>query len=207
MKAKPLNQAASKPLLLAFLLFSFTSGCSVKLVQPYDEKLVTDTEAFYKKAARIIEHGRAVSPKTNEERKAISEPSKHPGNFSQFEPKYNDLLIDTEALIMRAMAGSNEIDRTGQKLQAKLEDLIETNIPSVCEGLAEEFGKTSLTVKNYIDLKCIVSKWKVQHADPRLTRNTMILKKANWEGRKKSIFDAVLAIQKAEAFKRKGHQK
>ncbi len=207
MRAKPLNQVASKLLLLAFLLFSFISGCSVKLVQPYDEKLVTDTEAFYKKAAGIIEHGRAVSPKTNEARKAISEPSKHPGHFSQFESKYNDMLIDSEALIMRAMVGSNEIDRTGQKLQAKLDELIETNIPSVCEGLAEEFGKTSLTVKNYVDLKCIVSKWKEQHADPRLTRNTMILKKANWEGRKRSIFNAVLAIQKAEAFKRKGQQK
>ena len=191
-------------LMLSSLLI--ISGCKVTLVQPYDAKLLADTEAFYKKAAGVIEEGRSVSPKTDQERRNIANPSKHKAGFAQFESKYNDLLVDSEALILRAMAGSNAIDATGQAIQAKLDDIIETNIPSVCQGLAAEFGQTSLTAKNYIDLKCIIIKWKEQHADPRLTQDTMILKKANWEGRKTLIFNVILAIQKAEGFKNKDQQ-
>ena len=44
--------------------------------------------------------------------------------------------------------------------------------------------------------------WKEQHSDIQLTRNTQILKKANWEGRKLIVFNAILAIQKAEGFKK-----
>ena len=99
------------------------------------------------------------------------------------------------------MASSDQIDIVGQKLQQKLDDLIETSIPSVCDGLSDAFGQTSLTARNYIDLKCIITRWKAQHADPALTRDSLILKKANWDGRKNLIFNAILAIQKAEAFK------
>ncbi len=189
------------------LLLVLIGGCSTTLVAPYDEKLVTSTEEFYKKAAGIIEEGRIVSPLTDQERKEIANPAEHAGHFSQFVDRYNFLLIDAEALILRAMASSDAIDATGQKIQAKLDELIETSIPSVCEGLAAEFGNTSLTAKNYIDLKCIISKWKDQHENPKLTQDTLILKKANWEGRKKLIFNAVLAIQSAEAFKKSDQQK
>ncbi|MBL7186553.1 MAG: hypothetical protein ISS70_09515 [Phycisphaerae bacterium] len=187
---------------LGFLL-SGLSSCATELVAPYDEGLVTGTEAFYKKAAGIIDEGIRVSPRTDQERERIQDPNNHDAHFSRFEPKYSDLLVDSEALVLRAITGSYEIDKVGQKLQEKIDEFIEKQIPSVCQGLSEEFGKTSLTTKNYIDLMCIVSKWKERHENKELTRNTLILKRANWEGRKKTIFNAILAIQKAESKKKK----
>lgn len=198
------NSLSFKSLVVGMTISSLVilAGCSTTLVSPYDEKLVTNTEAFYKKAAGIIEEGRAVSPKTDDARKQIVNPEKHEGHYSKFEGKYNQLIIDSEALILRAMVNSDEIDHVGQKLQAKLSDLIETSIPSKCKDIKDEFGKTSLTASNYIDLKCIITKWKEEHSDQAFTQNTQILKKANWEGRKQIIFNAVLAIQNAETFKK-----
>lgn len=187
---------------IAVAALLFLGGCSPALVTPYDEKLLTSTEEFYKKAAEIIEEGRAASPKFDEDRQKIAEPEKHDAHFTKFESKYNQLVIDSEVLILRAMASSDEIDLAGQKLQSKLNELIETTIPSKCEELKNAFGETSLTATNYIDLKCIIMKWKEQHSDPELTQGKLILKKANWEGRKQTIFNAILAIQKAEGFKK-----
>ena len=194
-----INKSFSALLLLIFL--SILSGCTTVLVSPYDEKLVTDTEAFYKKAAGVIEEGRAASPLKDSDRSAIANPSTHYGHFTKFESKYNALITDAEALILRAMASDNKVGSTGQALQSKVSELIENSIASKCEELSAEFSNTSLTAKNYVDLKCIVLKWKEQHASEELTRNTQILKKANWEGRKLLAFNAVLAIQKAEGFK------
>ncbi|BBO70309.1 hypothetical protein DSCA_42390 [Desulfosarcina alkanivorans] len=201
MSTETMRQSFFRLLLLAFLVSVFSAGCVKTLVAPYDENLVASTEAFYVKAAGIVEEGRSVSPRTDQERAAITNPAAHKGHFSKFEARYSDLIVDAEALILRAMASSDQIDIAGQKLQQKLDELIESNIPSVCAGLSDAFGQTSLTAGNYIDLKCIVTRWKAQHADPSLTRDTLILKKANWDGRKNLIFNAILAIQKAEAFK------
>lgn len=198
--ALTINKSFSVLLLLVSI--SISSGCTTVLVSPYDEKLVTDTEAFYKRAAGIIEEGRAASPLKDSDRDAIINPSTHDAHFTKFESKYNALITDTEALILRAMASDNKIGSTGQALQAKVSELIENSIASKCQELSAEFSNTSLTAKNYVDLKCIVLGWKEQHTDQRLTRNTNILKKANWEGRKLLVFNAVLAIQKAEGFKK-----
>lgn len=184
------------------LLFVLLSGCTTVLVSPYDEKLVSDTEAFYKKAAELIEEGRMESPLNDQERENIENPSMHGGHFSQFESKYNSLIIDAEALILRSMASDNKIDSASQKLQAEISELINTTIPSNCEKLSIQFAEASLTTKNYVDLKCILLEWKNQHTDLVLTRNTKILKKSNWEGRKMLVFKVVLEIQKTEGFKR-----
>lgn len=178
------------------------SGCSVMLVQPYDDKLVTDTEELYKKAASLIEDGRVASPRTDQEREAISDPENHPGHFSVFETEYNRLIVDSEALILRAMAGSAQINKAGQQVQEKINKLIDEGSESQCKELADEFGKVSLTVQNYVDLKCIILQWKERHNDDSFTQNKKILKKANWEARKRIIFNGILAIQKAEAFKK-----
>ncbi|MCK4842572.1 MAG: hypothetical protein KAT04_11940 [Methylococcales bacterium] len=187
--------------LFLLLALVFLNGCTTVLVSPSDEKLVTDTEAFYKKAAGMIEDGRSVSPLKDDDRANIANLTDHKGHFTKFESKYNELIIDTEALILRAMASDGKIDSTGHALQSKISEMIENAIPSKCQELSVGFSKTSLTAKNYVDLKCIVLKWKGQHSDMKLTKNTQILKKANWEGRKLTVFNAVLAIQKAEGFK------
>lgn len=184
------------------IVFFFLSGCSTVLVAPYDEKLVEDTESFYKKAANIVEEGRAVSPLIDADRAAINNPSTHGGNYSKFESKYNSLIIDAEALMLRAMASDNKIGSTGKALESKVSELIDNAASSKCQELSSSFTNTSLTAKNYVDLKCIVLNWKEQHSDIQLTRNTQILKKANWEGRKLIVFNAILAIQKAEGFKK-----
>jgi hypothetical protein len=196
------NKAIALPGYVLFItLVMLLAGCTTVLVSPYDEKLVTDTEAFYKKAAEMIEWGRDKSPRTDAERSDIVNPSAHSSHYSKFESKYNSLIIDSEALILRAMASDSKIGAAGQGLQAKMNALIEASLPSNCQELAADFSQTSLTARNYVDLKCIILKWKQQHADAELTRNTQILKRANWEGRKLMIFNAVLAIQKAEGFK------
>lgn len=188
--------------LTAGFLLLFVTACTTRLVQPYNEKLLNDTEAFYKKAATMIEEGKAVSPKTDEERAAINKPSEHPAHISAFDPKYDVLIVDSEALILRAMSGSQEIGTTGKAIQNKINELIEASLPSQCPELQAELGKVSLTVGNFVDLKCLILKWRADHGDGKLTKGTGILKKANWEGRKVVLFDTILAIQMAEGFKK-----
>ena len=178
----------------AFLALSL-SACSARLVQPFDEKLINDTEAFYKKGAEIIAEGQAASPMTDKDRDAIINPDQNPAHFSKFEPKYDDLIIDSETLILRAMSSSKKIDSAGQAIQQKIDAVIEASLPSNCPELQSEFGKLSLTAQNFVDLKCLILGWKEQH------REKLILKKANWEGRKLVLFNIIFAIQKAESFK------
>lgn len=194
-------QARVVALTVGFLLLLLTA-CTVKLVQPYDEKLLNDTEAFYKKAATTIEEGRSASPRTDDERNKIIEPTKHPAHISAFESKYDALIVDSDALILRAIAGSQSIDSVGEAVQTKINELIEAKLPTLCPELKENLGKVSLTAMNFVDLKCLVLKWRKDHADKELTEGTGILKKANWEGRQVVLFETVLAIEKAERFKK-----
>ncbi len=192
---------------LAFLL----SSCKSILVQPYDEKLITDTETLFKKASEMIDDGIANSPVTDETRKAILRPSDHPGHFSKFKSRYESLDTDANALILRAMSKSENIDKVGESLQEKVNELIDKSLPSQCSSLESDLGinSNSLTVKNYIDLKCIIVNWKAQHSNTdayqdsnNITDGTQILKRANWELRKSTIFTATLAIQRAEMSKK-----
>jgi hypothetical protein len=189
----------------SFISALFVGGCAVTLAQPYDEKLLTDTEAIFKKASSMIDDGIANSPKTDDERAAIPKPESHPAHASRVEGRYASLSTDADALILRALSKSEEVDRIGQKLQDQINDLVEKSLPSQCDDIEKELGlaTTSLTTKNYIDLKCLIVRWKAQHSDPKLTKNTGILKSTNWELRRSTIFSATLAIQKAETSKKK----
>ena len=178
------------------------AGCPVSLVQPYDEKLLNDTEALFKKASAMIDDGIASSPRTDDERAGISKPPVHPAHESKFEGRYNSLATDADALILRAISKSKDVDPIGEKLQQKINDLIEGALPIQCEELEGELAAAkSLTVKNYVDLRCLLVRWKAQHSDSGLTRDTGILKRTNWELRKAAIFSAVLAINRAEMSK------
>lgn len=198
---------ADKPFFSATMIIQIAtfcvllSGCSTVLVSPYDEKLVADTEAFYKKSAAMLMKGRSLSPFDDEERRTIADASQHPAHFSNFESEYDALITDAEALILRSMASSGQIDSVGRSLQKSTSDLIETTIPTSCKELSTQFEDISLTAQNYVDLKCIVLGWRDQHSNGDATDDTLILKKANWEGRKIVVFNAILAIQRAEAFK------
>lgn len=194
-------QSLTAILIVGFLVLA-VPACNIKLVQPFNEKLFNDTEAFYKKAAEMIAEGKAVSPKTDDQRAAISVLIEHPAHISSFESKYDALIVDSEALILQAMAGSQEIDSAGQTIQGKINELIDASLPSKCPDLQAEFAKVSLTAKNFVDLKCLILKWRAEHGDEKLTKGTSILKKANWEGRKAVLFNIILAIQKAESFKK-----
>ncbi len=197
------------------LALLIVSGCAVTVVQPYDEKLLTETEAIFKKASAMIDDGVMKSPSTDEERKglkALSLDTKapkpladNPAHASKFEARYNELATDSDALILRALSTSQEVGPLGNKLQKGIERLIEKNLPSACADLEAQFDAmtASLTVKNYVDLKCIIVRWKIQHNDPELTGGTGILKKVNWELRKSTIFGAAVAIEQAETSKKK----
>lgn len=189
----------------SLLVALFVGGCAVTLVQPYDEKLLTDTEGIFKKASSMINDGITNSPKTDQDRSAIAKPESHLAHVSKFEDRYAALSTDADALILRALSKAEEVDPIGQKLQGKINDLVEKSLPTQCNDIKEELGlaTTSLTVKNFIDLKCLIVHWKAQHSDADLTKHTGILKRTNWELRKSTIFSAILAIQKAEASKKK----
>lgn len=190
--------------LAALALLLALGGCTVKLVQPYDDRLVEGNEALFRNASTLIDDGYVASPRTDAERAAIRKPAQDEAHFAKFEPRYDALIRDTDLLILRAMAGSGQVDPLGDRLQAKVEQLIESAVPSVCQDLRQSFddlGATSLTVRNFVDLKCLLTRWKEQHADATLTRGTGILKKANWEGRRQSLFRIALAIERAEASK------
>jgi hypothetical protein len=172
------------------------SACPVKLVPSYDEKLLNDTEIFYKKGCELIQQGQAASPSTDSERSAIVNFDQHPAYFSRFESKYDALIIDCDALILRAMSSSETIDSAGKAIQSKITALIEASVSTSCPDLKSQFAEISLTAANFVDLKCLVLRWKEQH------KKDGILKKANWESRKLMLFDVAFAIEKAESFKK-----
>lgn len=189
---------------LMLLIAVALSACVPQLVQPHDPALVAGVEALYAEATAMIDDGVASSPVTDAEREAIRPANKSAAHASQFTARYDALIRAADLMILRAMAGSGTVDRTGDTLQRKIEQVIENAIPSVCSDLTaafDELGATSLTVRNHVDLKCLLTRWKEQHADPALTRGSQILKRANWESRRASLFRIVLAIQRAELAK------
>jgi len=194
---------------ITLLLVCCLSACTtVNLVQPYDADLYNNTEAFYKNASAMIAKGISVSPKTSEQLLAIADDEKaqHPGHYRQFYVDYNSLLIESNALILRSLANSQQLDNSGQAIQQKIEAVISESLPTECDSLQQSFPSVSLTTRNYIDLKCLVGRWSEAHQghDPNgdITRGKQILKQAAWEGRAKSLFDGILAIQTAEASKK-----
>ncbi|MBA4287153.1 MAG: hypothetical protein C0434_16675 [Xanthomonadaceae bacterium] len=189
---------------LMLLAAASLAACVPTLVQPHDPALVAGVESLYATAATMIDDGVAASPRTDAEREAIRPATASAGHFSRFASRYDALIRASDLMILRAMAGGAAIDGTGEKLQGRIEQLIENAIPSVCAELTETFdalGASSLTVRNHVDLKCLLTRWKEQHADPALTRGSLILKRANWESRRASLFRVVLAIQRAELAK------
>lgn len=192
------------PLVLAGLMLA---GCAtVTLVQPYDADLYANTEAFYKQAARVIARGVSASPRTSGDVRSIADgaEAQHPGHYRQFRADYDTLLIESNALILRSMANATRIGAAGQQLHDKIEAAITESFPSECDSLQASFAEVSLTTRNYIDLKCLIGKWSEQHQNPDLTNGKRILKQSNWEGRAKSLFQGILAIQSAQAAKQKG---
>lgn len=189
------NFARIRSGLLVFCYLLVAACAPAIYVQPYDEKLVTGTEAFYKKAALMIEEGRTVSPVQRPDIADVNGPA----GYTEFEGRYSALLIDTNVLLLRAMAGSAAIDTTGQQLQAKIEGLINEVIPSVCAGSSAMFGENigSLTVQNLADLKCLVSNWAKQHRDAP----SQILTRGDWSRRHISLMEMIMALQKAEIAK------
>jgi len=189
------------------------SGCATRLVQPYDEQLAADTQALFKSGSAMINDGPAKSPRTDADRALIktrhaqlNKPlSEHSAHFAQFEARYDQLATDVDALILMALSNSQQVGSVGVKLQGKIEALIDQSIPSACPELDAEFDTLSrdLTVRSYVDLKCILVQWKDQHARDDVTAGTGILKRANWEGRRLTLFRAILAISSAEAAKKK----
>lgn len=194
---------------LALAASILLSGCdTVKLIQPYDADLYKNTESFYKQASLVIARGVSVSPNTPAEVRGIpaGTEASHPGHYSKFKDNYDELLIDSNALILRSLANSGTVGQLGQAIQAKIESAITQTLPSECDDLQGNFPGVSLTTRNYIDLKCLMGRWRVEHQglSPQgdLTYGKQVLKSGNWEGRHKTLFTAILAIQQAEASKK-----
>ena len=177
---------------------SLLVGCSEKQVTPYNEKLATSTEEFYKETVAVINEGRAVSPTTNVMRKKITNPKVNNAYYSKFEKKYTKLITDSEVIILHAMSNDDVVDMTDTENQSMLGELADINLTLPrCVAIRKEMGKAGFSESNYINLKCLLVSWRDEHANPRYTENTLILKKANWDGRKKQLFNVILAIRKS----------
>ncbi len=200
---------------LCFTLVFLTSivGCTVNLVQPYDADLYANTEAFFKKASAIITKGMNASPKIPDDIRAIPEKSEkqHPGHYNQFKNDYDALLIDSNSLILRSLSNYGQIDALGMEIQSKIEEVITSNFPNYCDSLQDNFSNVSLTTRNYIDLKCLIGRWSEVHQGKGksgdITYGKQVLKRSNWEGRTKTLFNAILAIQRAEASKKNNNSR
>lgn len=154
----------------------------------------------------MIIKGEISSPLTTQDIAKIpsEKAAENAGHFSRFESSYSALIIDSNALILRSLANSGKVNEIGKSMQRKLEQIIRSSTTAACESLQQDFPLADLTTKNYIDLKCLVTKWRQDHQNAGIPGEArQILKKANWEGRERSLFDAILAIQSAEAFKNK----
>jgi hypothetical protein len=185
-------------ILATICLMLSPSACAIRLVQPFDENLVNDAQALYKKGAEVIAAGQGVSPITDQERSSTVNPNQHPAHFSKFESKYDTLIIDCNALILRAMSNAQTIGKVGKEFQEKINVYIEASIPTLCPELKSQFKDVSLEAENFRDLKCLILRWREQH----MKAENGILKKANWEGRHILLFNAIFAIEQAENFKK-----
>jgi hypothetical protein len=183
---------------LGLSVLLLTSCETVTFVQPYDEKLISGTEEIYKKAGKIIEAAKLVSP-TERPREAV--PPNTPGHYDQFKSKYSDLVVDANSLVLRSVVNSSQISALGITLQSKIEIFVSETIPSLCSGSAANFGidNPSLTVQNMLDLKCLISNWDKQHQDPRTFK---VLTSSDWSNRHVSLMRMIVEIQKAETFKK-----
>lgn len=184
----------------AILIALLVSSCtSVVFVQPYDQALVSGTEAFYKKAGKMIQQAEAVSPDHRAKGTAVNPAA----TYDHLKPQYDDLVIDANALIIRAAANANRVDALGQKLQGKLEQLVEKAVPPTknCIELKDALAGTpmTLTVSNFVDLKCLVAGWDRQQREAP----GQILTKTEWSNRNISLMEAIMAIETAETFKKK----
>jgi hypothetical protein len=176
----------------------FIQGCTVTFVQPYDEKLVDATESFYKLAANKIEEARAKAPDSRELKEGEAAES-NSGHISHFVSTYSTLKIEANSLVIRALVSSGQVDEMALPVHQKIEDIISRSVPSNCAGASASIGgPITLTVQNYLDLKCLVVHWSVQHEQAP----NKILKKSNWESRQIALMNMIISLQKAESFKK-----
>lgn len=175
------------------------TGCTLTLVQPYDAQLYENTEQFYTHAATLLLEGEYSSPANTRQLAALSpqQANEHPGHYSHFQPQYDKLLVESNTLILRSLVNTGTVSEPGKRLQANVERFLQRNFSAQCDTLQKDFPDADLTTRNYIDLKCLVAKWQDEHhqADKK------ILYKANWQGRSRTLFYGILALQSAEASK------
>ncbi|MCB1955051.1 MAG: hypothetical protein KDG55_05210 [Rhodocyclaceae bacterium] len=185
------------------LLLNLT-GCPRQLVQPYDNRLLDDAETLYRETAAMIDRGIRVSPANDAARAAIAAPETHAGHASQFRPDYASAISTVDVMLLRALASQQSVSPVGERLQTRINSLLDEALPSACAELQADMAALAgprLTIANLVDLKCLLIRWQAQHEDPTLTRQTLILKQSNWALRKSALFKAVLSIETAERAK------
>lgn len=183
--------------LISVVLLLMVQSCTVTFVQPYDEKLVESTEAFYKETALAIEKAREKSP-INRNVPAGTKPNENVGHISKYKAFYSNAKIAANGLIIRAMVNTEKVDQIAVNVHTQIEDVISKSLPSNCAGdTAQITGEITLTLQNFLDLKCLITHWETQHNNAP----NSILKKSNWESRQISLMGMIISIQKAEAFK------
>jgi len=183
--------------LLFLSLVFIVQSCTLTFVHPYDEKLLDATEAFYKTHSLGIEEARAKSPISRNDVNAAN-PEENPGHMSHFSVFYAKAKIDANALIIRALVNSGNVDDNAAELHGEINDFIASSLPSNCNNdTALVSDQITLTLQNYLDLKCLVTHWQVQHQKAP----HQVLKKVNWESRQVSLMRLIMSMQKAEALK------
>lgn len=186
-----------KQIFYLILSLFLLQACTLTLVQPYDEKLVDATESFYKETSQAIEQAKEVSL-THRNALVPSKLESNPGHLSHHVSLYAKAKIAANALIIRAMVNSERVNGKAMVPHKEIETLISQSLPSNCtDDKANITGNITLTLQNFLDLKCLITHWEKQHQ----VAPNQILKKVNWESRQVSLMGMIVSIQKAEAFK------
>ncbi|MFZ5935916.1 MULTISPECIES: hypothetical protein [Pseudomonas] len=187
-----------KTLIAAALLSNIAlSGCTVTLAQPDDAELYKTTEAFYKNAATLLFKGERASPVSKQQLSTLraKEARQHPGHFNRYQAEYDELLVESNTLILRALANSAALSEPGKQVHVRVERSLEEQLGNECDSLQRDFPDADLTTRNYVDLKCLVNRWQREHQQA----SYQVLNKAIWQNRNNTLFDSILAIQAATA--------
>ncbi|QHG64931.2 hypothetical protein [Pseudomonas putida] len=191
------NMKKKRLIASALLSTAVLSGCTVTLAQPYDAELYKNTEDFYKNAATLLLKGERASPVSKQQLSTLraKDARQHPGHFSRFQAEYDELLVESNTLILRALTNAGALSEPGKQLHARVEQSLEEQLGNQCDVLQRDFPDADLTTRNYVDLKCLVSRWQHEHQQA----SYQVLNKAIWQNRKNTLFDSILAIQAAAA--------
>ena len=166
----------SRAAVMAVAVSLVLAACSFTFVAPYDQDLVNGVSTFQKDASVMLQKLEAAGMD---------------GKYETFAGDYQSLIGQADALLTRAIAGSKDIDKLGQKIST-----IANNVVSKATGgNPAAYKGMSLTAAQIYDLRSLIVQWQTAH---KVTPQPA----PAWEVRKSQLDSAILAIMTLELSKK-----